>query len=91
MAAQTFRLPSGGRIERGSPVAFTFDGQRLEGCLGDTLASALLANGVDVVARSFKYARPRGIVGHGAEEPNAIVQLGNGAASVFHVFRGVRR
>ena len=82
MAVQTFRLPSGGRIERERPLAFTFDGKRLEGCTGDTLASALLANGVDVVARSFKYARPRGIVGHGAEEPNAIVQLGHGAASV---------
>ena len=82
MIVQTHRLPSGGRIDRGRPLAFTFDGQRLEGYAGDTLASALLANGMDVVGRSFKYARPRGIVGHGTEEPNAIVQLGSGAESV---------
>lgn len=54
----------------------------MQGYAGDTLASALLANGVTTVVRSFKYGRPRGIVGHGAEEPNAIVQLGRGAGSV---------
>ena len=54
----------------------------MHGFAGDTLASALLANGVTTVATSFKYGRPRGVVGHGAEEPNAIVQLGRGGASV---------
>ncbi|MYA16737.1 MAG: sarcosine oxidase subunit alpha family protein [Gammaproteobacteria bacterium] len=82
MSGQVRRLASGGRIDRDRGLRFTFDGRVLEGYAGDTLASALLANGVDVVGRSFKYARPRGIVGHGAEEPNAIVQLGSAAASV---------
>ncbi len=59
---------------------FTFNGQRYEGYAGDTLASALLANGVHVVARSWKYHRPRGIVARGVEEPNAVVQLETGAA-----------
>ena len=76
------RLAAGGRIDRSRPLRFTFDGVALQGFEGDTLASALLAAGVDVVGRSFKFARPRGIVGHGAEEPNAIVTLGTGAASV---------
>ena len=75
---QRHRLPSGGWIDRGQPVEFTFNGRRYEGYRGDTLASALLANGVSLVARSFKYHRPRGIVGSGAEEPNALVQLGEG-------------
>ena len=76
------RLPHGGRIDRGRPLGFSFDGQRMTGYAGDTLAAALLANDVVRVARSFKYGRPRGIVGHGVEEPNAIVQLGAGAASL---------
>ena len=78
---QRFRLPSGGRIDRTRPLAFTFDGARYEGYAGDTLASALLANGVHMVARSFKYHRPRGIYTAGVEEPNALVQLGVGARS----------
>ncbi|MDW5376364.1 sarcosine oxidase subunit alpha family protein [Halomonas sp. HP20-15] len=73
---QPNRLAEGGRIDRGRPLAFTFNGTRYSGYAGDTLASALLANGVDVVNRSFKYSRPRGIVAAGAEEPNAVVQLG---------------
>ncbi len=76
---QPNRLPAGGRIDRAAPLTFSFNGRALEGYRGDTVASALLANGVDVVARSFKYRRPRGIVGSGAEEPNALVQLGTGA------------
>ena len=72
------RLANGGRFDRSKPVHFTFDGRPLQGYRGDTLASALLANGVEVVARSFKYGRRRGIVGHGAEEPNAIVGVGEG-------------
>ncbi len=74
------RLPSGGTaIDRGQPLAFTFDGKALQGFAGDTLASALLASGTRVVGRSFKYHRPRGIVASGVEEPNALVTIGTGA------------
>jgi len=73
------RLGVGGLIDRGRPLAFTFEGRALGGFAGDTLASALLANGVSVLARSFKYHRPRGLMAAGAEEPNALVQLGVGA------------
>ncbi|OEY65432.1 sarcosine oxidase subunit alpha [Marinobacter sp. X15-166B] len=73
---QTNRLPSGGRLDRNRPVTFKYNGTTYSGFEGDTLASALLANGVDVVARSFKYSRPRGIVAAGADEPNAVLQLG---------------
>jgi sarcosine oxidase subunit alpha len=69
------RLLSGGRIDRDRPLAFTFNGASYRGYAGDTLASALLANGVTLVGRSFKYHRPRGIVSAGVEEPNAFVQL----------------
>ncbi len=79
---QTNRLAHGGRIDRQHRLPFTFDGRPLEGFAGDTLASALLANGVALVARSFKYHRPRGIVGSGVEEPNAIVQLESGANAI---------
>jgi sarcosine oxidase subunit alpha len=72
------RLPAGGLIDRTRPLAFTFDGRALSGFAGDTLASALLASGVRVVGRSFKYHRPRGIFGAWVEEPNAIVELGVG-------------
>jgi sarcosine oxidase subunit alpha len=73
------RLSAGGRIDRQRPLGFTFNGTRHQGLAGDTLASALLANGIHLVGRSFKYHRPRGIVSAGAEEPNALVQLGQGA------------
>jgi sarcosine oxidase subunit alpha len=76
---QPNRLADGGRVDRGRPVHFTFNGRRLQAYPGDTLASALLANGIRIVGRSFKYGRPRGIVGHGVEEPNAIVQIGRAA------------
>jgi sarcosine oxidase subunit alpha len=79
MNAQTNRLNSGGRIDRSRAVSFSFDGRLYSGFAGDTLASALLANGVRLVGRSFKYHRPRGIVTAGAEEPNALIQLGAGA------------
>ena len=72
------RLPT----HTGTAIDFTFNGVALQGIAGDTLASALLANGVNVVGRSFKYGRPRGIFGHGAEEPNGIIQLGSGAGTV---------
>ncbi|MDN3557685.1 sarcosine oxidase subunit alpha [Halomonas maura] len=74
--SQLNRLARGGRIDRSRKLSFTFNGKRYQGHAGDTLASALLANGVDIVNRSFKYSRPRGIVAAGAEEPNAVVQLG---------------
>lgn len=74
--SQKNRLQNGGRIDRSQPLTFTYNGKKFEGFAGDTLASALLANGVDIIGRSFKYSRPRGIVAAGAEEPNAIMQLG---------------
>ncbi|WP_168015992.1 sarcosine oxidase subunit alpha family protein [Halomonas salinarum] len=75
--SQPNRLKTGGRVDRSRQLTFTFNGQRYQGHPGDTLASALLANGVDIVNRSFKYSRPRGIVAAGAAEPNGIVQLGS--------------
>ncbi len=77
----SFRLPQGGLLERDKPLSFTFDGKTYHGYQGDTLASALLANGVRLVGRSFKYHRRRGIFAAGPEEPNALVQLGEGAQS----------
>ncbi|MEJ0048524.1 MAG: sarcosine oxidase subunit alpha family protein [Rhodospirillales bacterium] len=71
-----FRTDTAGRIDRAQKIRFTFDGRALTGCGGDTLASALLANGVHLVGRSFKYHRPRGIVAAGSEEPNALVRVG---------------
>ena len=71
------RLASGGRIDRTRPLSFTFNGVPYRGYAGDTLASALLANDVAVVANSVTYGRPRGIFSAGVEEPNALVQVGN--------------
>ncbi|MDT8895293.1 sarcosine oxidase subunit alpha family protein [Halomonas sp. I1] len=79
--SQSNRLAQGGRIDRSRELSFTFNGKSYRGHPGDTLASALLANGVDIVNRSFKYSRPRGIVAAGAEEPNAVVQLGSTEAA----------
>jgi sarcosine oxidase subunit alpha len=74
------RLAKGGRlIDRTAAVEFSFNGKRLKGFRGDTLASGLLANDQMLVGRSFKYHRPRGIVASGPEEPNALVNLGSGA------------
>ncbi|MES2494733.1 MAG: sarcosine oxidase subunit alpha family protein [Pseudomonadota bacterium] len=78
-ATQTYRLPTGGLIDRSRPLSFRFEGCSYTGYAGDTLASALLANGVRLVGRSFKYHRPRGILGFGPEEPNALMQFGTGA------------
>ncbi len=75
----TYRLPDGGLIDRTQRLRFSFDGRSYGGHPGDTLASALLANGVRLVGRSFKYHRPRGVLGAGAEEPNALVTLRSGA------------
>jgi sarcosine oxidase subunit alpha len=93
---QTFRSPSGGLIDRSRTLRFTFDGKAYEGHPGDSLASALLANGVRMVGRSFKYHRPRGIFTAGPEEPNALVRLriGNRAepntrATMVELFDGL--
>ncbi len=75
----TFRLKNGGQLDRSRAVRFTFDGATYRGFIGDTLASALVANGVKLVGRSFKYHRPRGILTAGSEEPNALVELRSGA------------
>jgi sarcosine oxidase subunit alpha len=72
------RIAIGGRIDWSRPVEFAFDGKKLHGFRGDTLASALLANNIALVGRSFKYHRPRGIFSAGPEEPNALVTLGSG-------------
>ncbi|TGV58314.1 sarcosine oxidase subunit alpha, partial [Mesorhizobium sp. M00.F.Ca.ET.149.01.1.1] len=77
--AQTHRLANGGVIDRSTSLSFRFDGKTLLGFQGDTLASALVANGVKLVGRSFKYHRPRGILTAGSEEPNALVELRTGA------------
>ena len=76
---QKFRTTDGGLIDRNRPISFTFDGKSYQGYEGDTLASALLANGVHLLGRSFKYHRPRGILAAGSEEPNAMVELRIGA------------
>lgn len=78
---QPNRLEEGGRIDRSRRLSFRFNGKTYTGYAGDTLASALLANGISVVGRSFKLHRPRGIVGSGAEESNAIMQIGKGATT----------
>jgi sarcosine oxidase subunit alpha len=75
------RLAHGGRIDRAKPVSATYDGKPLAGFAGDTLASALLASNKIVVARSFKYHRPRGVFSAGIEEPNALFTLGEGNRS----------
>lgn len=76
------RMATGGRVDRSRSLRFTFNGRSYQGHPGDTLASALLANGVSLVARSWKYHRPRGILSCGVEEPNALVQLFDGARTV---------
>ena len=78
---EPFRLASGGVIDRTRSLNFTFDGRSYAGYPGDTLASALLANGERLVGRSFKYHRPRGIFSAGAEEPNALIEVRNGCAA----------
>lgn len=77
--AQHFRLQSGGLIDRSRVLRSRFDGREIAGFAGDTLASALLANGTRLIGRSFKYHRPRGIFTAGSEEPNALVELRTGA------------
>jgi methylglutamate dehydrogenase subunit C len=78
MISGTFRLPGGGRIDRARQLGFTLDGKTMSGLQGDTLASALLANGITLIGRSFKYHRPRGFLSAGVEEPNGLMTLGDG-------------
>ncbi len=73
-----YRLPQGGRINRAAAIRFSFDGKSFEGFAGDSLASALLANGVQLFGRSFKYHRPRGLLAAGSEEPNALISVTRG-------------
>ena len=75
---QPFRLPRGGRINRSRPVCFSFNGRSIDGYHGDTAASALLANGIHLMGRSFKYHRPRGVLSAGSEEPNALFDVDRG-------------
>ena len=75
------RVAAGGAIDRSSELRFRFNGRNYRGHPGDTLASALLASGVRLLARSFKYHRPRGVMAAGADEPNALVQIGVGGAA----------
>ena len=79
VGTQMFRTLSGCVIDRSHRLSFRFDGHDYSGVAGDTLASALLANGVRLVGRSFKYHRPRGILSAGSEEPNALVELRTGS------------
>ena len=79
MTSAAYRLLGGGRIDRGKPVSFSLDGRSMSGLQGDTLASALLASGLRLVGRSFKYHRPRGFLSAGVEEPNGLFTLGEGS------------
>lgn len=78
MTSAAGRSPAGGRIDRSQTVPFVFEGRELSGYAGDTLAAALLANGVSLIGRSFKYHRPRGFMSCGVEEPNGLLTLGSG-------------
>jgi sarcosine oxidase subunit alpha len=80
--AQPFRLSRGGRIDRSRPVRFAFNGRTVEGFHGDSVASALLANGIHFVGRSFKYHRPRGILSHGPDEPSALLSVDRGPGRI---------
>ena len=96
MKKQNYRNLEGGQIDRENIISFTFNGQKLNGYEGDTLASALIANGIHLTSRSFKYHRPRGIFSSGAEEPNAYLQISadnfeepNVAAPLIEIFNGL--
>jgi len=78
----SFRIPGKGRVDPGNPVQFAFNGKTYAGFEGDTVASALLANGVHLVGRSFKYHRPRGILSAGSEEPNALLGVDHGPGRI---------
>jgi sarcosine oxidase subunit alpha len=76
------RLQRGGRIDRSKPVSIGFNGRTLSGFAGDTVASLLLANDVHLVGRSFKYHRPRGLLSHGSDEPNALLSIDRGPGKI---------
>src|SRR5258708_1297213 len=78
MSSGPFRLKAGGQIDRTREIAFEFDHCAYHGFAGDTVASALLAGGVSVVGRSFKFHRPRGVLTAGLAEPNALLTVGTG-------------
>ena len=80
--SQPFRTEQGGRVDREQEITFTFNGKRYTGLAGDTLCSALLANGVHLIGRSWKYHRPRGVMSAGSEEPNAIFQVEKGNRTI---------
>ncbi len=93
----SYRLESGGRIDRSRAIRFIFDGAAFTGHPGDTLASAMLANGQMLLGRSFKYHRPRGVMTAGAAEPNALVTIGDGGrrtpnrrATMVEIVEGMR-
>src|SRR4051794_37942430 len=95
-SGQIMRQARSREIDRSKPLSFTFDGRQYEGYEGDTLASALMANGVRLVGRSFKYHRPRGILSAGSEEPNALVTVGekeraepNARATMIELYDGL--
>ena len=97
MTYRPSRLSTGGRIDRSRPLGFSLEGRALSGYAGDTLASALLANGITLAGRSFKYHRPRGFLAAGVEEPNALMTLGSGgrttpnvAATVIELHEGLQ-
>jgi len=90
------RIAGRGLLDPGQGVGFTFDGTAYRGLVGDSLASALLANGVRLMGRSFKYHRPRGVVTAGSDEPNALVTVGRGAdqrpnerATMVEIYEGL--
>ena len=95
--SKPYRLSTGGRfVDRGKKISFTFDGKTVTGFQGDTVASAVLASGQRVFGRSFKYHRPRGLVGLGSEEMNALIGVGQGArhepnlrATQIEIFNGM--
>lgn len=99
MSEQKYRVPSeplGAELDRSKLINFSFDGRQYQGFAGDTLASALLANGVTLMGRSFKYHRPRGLLTTGSEEPNAIVELRTGdrrepntRATIIELYEGL--
>lgn len=82
-----YRLPAGGRIDRTAALDFTFDGRAYRGFAGDSLASALVAAGVTLFGRSFKYHRPRGLLATGVEEPNALVTVDRGSPAAGYARR----
>ena len=89
-SAQKNRLAAGGRIDRGTPLSFKFNGKKLQAYQGDTIASALLANGISTLNRSFKYARPRGVMSAGVEETNALLTVSDGNGDIPVVRATVR-